>query len=325
MIILRDFSDAKLHNIILIMSEFRLKGHLAMLGANAMWGIMAPVAKLVMAAGIVSPLLLTNFRIFGAAILFWIASLFTPRQHVAPRDLLLLAGAGLLGIVCNQGCYVFGVGFTSPGEASIITTTMPIWVMLLAAVILKEPITWKKAGGIALGGSGALMLVLGSSGAGMKGDNPVLGDILVLTAQLSYALYLTFYRNFIKKYSVFTLMKWMFTFAAVTVTPISVREWLGTSWSEVSATEMAGIGYIVVVATFIAYICTMIGQKNLRPTLVGMYNYVQPIVASVIGVCLGLDRFTPLKIAAVALIFSGVYLVTISRAATADDSDKIKS
>lgn len=305
------------------MREFRLKGHLAMLGANTMWGIMAPVAKLVMAAGIVSPLLLTNFRIFGAAILFWIASLFTAREHVPARDLLKLAGAGLLGIVFNQGCYVFGVGFTSPGEASIITTTMPIWVMLLAAVILKEPITWKKAGGIALGGTGALMLVLGSAGSGMKGDNPVLGDMLVLTAQLSYALYLTFYRNFIKKYSVFTLMKWMFTFAAIAVTPVSVREWLGTSWGEVSAIELAGIGYVVIFATFIAYICTMIGQKNLRPTLVGMYNYVQPIVASVIGVCLGLDRFTPLKIVAVALIFSGVYLVTISRAA-AHDTHKIK-
>ena len=305
------------------MREFRLKGHLAMLGANTMWGIMAPVAKLVMAAGIVSPLLLTNFRIFGAAILFWIASLFTPREHVSSRDLLRLAGAGLLGIVFNQGCYVFGVGFTSPGEASIITTTMPIWVMLLAAVILKEPITWKKAGGIALGGTGALMLVLGSAGSGMKGDNPVLGDLLVLTAQLSYALYLTFYRNFIKKYSVFTLMKWMFTFAAIAVTPVSVREWIGTSWGDVSAIELAGIGYVVIFATFIAYICTMIGQKNLRPTLVGMYNYVQPIVAPVIGLCPRLDRFTPGKIVAVALIFSGVYLVTISRAA-AHDAHKIK-
>lgn len=300
------------------MIEFRLKGHLAMLGANSMWGIMAPVAKIVMTAGVISPLLLTNFRIFGAAILFWIASLFTPKERVTRHDLLMLAGADLLGIVFNQGCYVFGVGFTSPGEASIITTTMPIWVMVLAAIILKEPITWKKAGGIALGGSGALMLVLGSTSTGMKGDSPMLGDTLVLTAQLSYALYLTFYRNFIKKYSVFTLMKWMFTFAAVAVTPASVREWISTPWSQVSAIEMAGIGYVVVIATFVAYICTMIGQKNLRPTLVGMYNYVQPIVASVIGVCLGLDRFTPLKFAAVSLIFSGVYLVTISRSAGTD-------
>ncbi|MCM1354900.1 MAG: DMT family transporter [Staphylococcus sp.] len=297
------------------MKDFKLKGHLAMMGANMTWGMMAPIAKIAMATGIVTPLLLVNCRIFGAAILFWIASIFAPYEKVPPKDLLKLAGAGMLGIVCNQGCYVFGIGFTAPGEASIITTTMPLWVMLLAAVILKEPITLKKIGGIALGASGALLLVLGSASAAMKGDNPMLGDILVLTAQLSYALYLTFYKNFIRKYSVFTLMKWMFTFATIAVIPVSITQLHDIRWDAMSTTEIAGIAYVVVIATFLAYILTMIGQKNLRPTLVGMYNYVQPIVASVIGVTLGLDRFTPVKVIAVALIFSGVYLVTISKAA----------
>ncbi|MDE6037981.1 MAG: DMT family transporter, partial [Duncaniella sp.] len=252
-----------------------IKGHVAMLGANTMWGLMAPVAKMVMAAGLVSPLLMTNFRIVGAALLFWTASLFVPDEKVPPRDLLLLAGAAMLGILFNQGCYVFGVGYTSPGEASIITTTMPIWVMLLAAVILGEPITLKKVGGIVLGASGALILVLGSVGSGARGDNPVLGDLLVLTAQLSYALYLTFYRNFIRKYSVVTLMKWMFTFAAIALLPVSSGQLMSADWSEFTMREIAGVGYVVFFATFIAYICIMIGQKNLRPTLVGMYNYVQ--------------------------------------------------
>ena len=74
--------------------------------------------------------------------------------------------------------------------------------------------------------------------------------------------------------------------------------------------------YIVIGATFLSYICVMIGQKNLRPTLVGMYNYVQPVVACAIGIMLGLDTFTAIKILAVALIFSGVYLVNISKAAS---------
>lgn len=286
-----------------------------MLGANTMWGLMAPIAKMVMAAGIVSPLLMTNFRILGAALLFWTASLFAPYEKVPPRDLLLLAGAAMLGILFNQGCYVFGVGFTSPGEASIITTTMPLWVMVFAAVILGEPITLKKIGGILLGASGALILVLGASKTGMKGDNPTLGDILVLTAQLSYALYLTFYRNFIKKYSVFTLMKWMFTFASIAILCVSVGEWSRVRWSEFTSREVMGVGYVVFFATFLAYICIMIGQKNLRPTLVGMYNYVQPIVASCVGIWLGLDSFNFGKVIAVVLIFSGVFLVTISKAA----------
>ena len=293
----------------------KIKGHLAMLGANSMWGLMAPTAKLVLAAGLVTPLLLTDFRIIGAALLFWLTSAFTPKERVAPFDLLLLAGAAMLGILFNQGCYIFGVGLTSPGEASIITTTMPLWVMVLAAVILGEPITLKKASGVALGAAGALLLVLSGKSTSQTGANPVLGDILVLTAQLSYALYLTFYRNFIKKYSVVTLMKWMFTFAAIAVVPFSVKEWTLVQWREISAFEWCGVAFVVGCATYLAYICIMIGQKHLRPTLVGMYNYVQPIVASIVGMILGLDSFTPAKCVAVVLIFCGVYLVTISKAA----------
>lgn len=288
-----------------------------MLGANVMWGMMAPVAKMVMAAGIVAPMLMTDFRIFGAAILFWLTSLLLPKEHVPAGDLLRLAGAGMLGIVFNQGCYVFGVGYTYPSEASIITTTMPIWVMILAALFLGEPITWKKVTGILLGASGAVLLVLGGHGASseMKVDNPVLGDILVLTAQLSYALYLTLYKNFIKKYSLVTLMKWMFTFAAIALLPFSVPTLLRTDWGAMTVTEIGGVAYVVLGGTFLAYIFVMIGQKALRPTLVGMYNYVQPVVATSIGIWMGLDVMTPVKAFAVAMIFSGVLLVNMSKAA----------
>ncbi len=296
------------------MSDFKPKGHLAMLGSNVMWGLMSPVAKMVMGAGVVTPLLMTEFRIVGAALLFWLTSLFLPREKVPGRDLLLLAGASVLGIVTNQGCFIFGVGFTSPGEASIITTTMPMWVMVLAAIILKEPITWRKVGGIVTGAAGALTLVLGGMAVSVKGDNPALGDSLVLVAQLSYALYLTFYKNFIRKYSLVTLMKWMFTFAALLTVPFSIGPAAVAQWHLLTPAHLAGVAYVVGAGTYLAYICIMIGQKNLRPTIVGMYNYVQPIVATAVGIYLGLDHITPIKIVAVALIFTGVFMVTTSRA-----------
>ncbi len=296
------------------MSDFKPKGHLAMIAANAMWGLMSPAAKVVLTAGTVTPLLLTDMRIAGAAILFWFTSLFTPYEKVPPGDLLRLAGAACLGILFNQGCFIFGVGLSSPGEASIITTTMPMWVMVLAALILEEPITWKKAGGILLGASGAIMLVSGNLGTQATGNNPLLGDILVLTAQLSYALYLTLYRNFIRRYSLITLMKWMFLFATLISSIPSIPTVLAAPWASIDTATWAGISFIVVGGTFVAYICVMIGQKNLRPTIVGMYNYLQPIVATAIGIYMGFDHFTVLKTIAVLLIFTGVYLVTISKA-----------
>ncbi|MDE5821579.1 MAG: DMT family transporter [Paramuribaculum sp.] len=296
------------------MASAKIKGHLSMLMANVLWGLMSPVAKFVLSSGIIAPLLLTDFRVSGAALLFWILSLFMPSERVPWQDLLRLAGAGMLGILLNQGCFIFGVGLTSPGEASLITTTMPMWVMLLAYIILGEPITGKKVGGIVLGASGALILVLSGRAGISGGENPTLGDLLVLGAQLSYVLYLTLYRNFIRKYSLVTLMKWMFTFATAVAIPVSLPTILSTDFSSVTTAMWGGAAYVVVGGTFVAYIGIMTGQKTLRPTVVGMYNYVQPIVATAVGISVGMDKFSMLKGIAVVLIFSGVYLVTISRA-----------
>lgn len=297
-------------------SDFKVKGHLAMVCANIMWGLMSPVVKLVLGAGVLSPLVMVDFRVFGGALLFWATSLLLPREHVPLPDILRLFGAGMLGVLLNQGCFILGVSLTSPGEASLITTTMPMWVMILAFLILHEPITLKKGGGILCGATGAVILVLGNGHVLGGGANPALGDFIVLMAQLSYALYLTLYRNFIRKYSLVTLMKWMFLAASVVSIPATLSTLLATDWQAVDMTGWLGIAFVVVAGTYLAYICIMIGQKNLRPTIVGMYNYIQPIVATGVGVWLGLDTFTPAKGLAVLLIFGGVFLVTTSRSAT---------
>lgn len=290
-----------------------------MLGANLMWGLMSPIVKLTLASGTLIPLALIDFRVAGAAMLFWLTSLFTPREAVPPKDILLLLGAGMLGVLFNQGCFIIGVSLTSPGEASLVTTTMPMWVMLLAWIILHEPITIMKAGGILAGATGAIILILGNGAALGGGKSATLGDTIVLLAQLSYALYLTLYRNFIRKYTLVTLMKWMFLSATIVALPSTAVKLMQIQWGAVTITEWLGIAFIVVCGTFIAYICIMIGQKHLRPTVVGMYNYVQPIVATAVGICLGLDRMTPLKALAILLIFSGVFLVTKSKALPTDN------
>ena len=291
------------------------KGHAAMFSANLMWGLMSPLAKVVMVSGAVTPLVLNDLRIFGAMALFWIVSWFRPREHVAPKDLAKLFGASLLAIVFNQGCFIFGVGLTSPSDASIITTSMPLWAMVLAAFFLKEPITGKKISGIAAGACGALLLILsgGKAAAGSQAESSVWGDVLVLTAQLSYALYIVLFKNFVGRYSLVTIMKWMFTYAFICVLPFSYRDLAQTPWMELDGSAIGAIAFIVVGATFFSYMLVVVGQKALRPTVAGMYNYIQPLVACVVAVWLGLDSFGPTKALAAVLIFSGVYLVTASR------------
>lgn len=298
------------------MEKVSWKGHGSMLLANVSWGLMSPIAKIVMAGGLVTPLVLSDLRIFGAMVLFWIVSLFRKPEHVASRDMFKLFGASLLAIVFNQGCFIFGVGMTSPADASIITTSMPLWAMLLAAFFLREPITAKKVLGIALGAGGALLLIVGSNRAAASapaGDAPVWGDLLVLLAQLSYALYIVLFKNFVNRYSLITIMKWMFTYAFICTLPFSYDDLAATDWSLLGGQALAGILFIVVCATFISYMLIVVGQKNLRPTVAGMYNYVQPVVACIVTVSLGLDTFNATKLFAIALIFGGVYLVTASK------------
>lgn len=298
------------------MDTSHLKGHGAMLLANVSWGLMSPIAKTVMAGGIITPLVLTDLRVAGAMVLFWIASLFTGQERVSHRDHLRLLGASLLAIVFNQGCFIFGVSLSSPADASIITTSMPLWAMVLAAIFLKEPITGKKVLGIALGAGGALLLIVGSSQVPMatgEGVRHIVGDALVLTAQFSYASYIVLYKNFVQRYSLVTIMKWMFTYAFIFMIPFSYRSLVSVSWTGLTGPAVWSILFVVVIATFVSYMFIVVGQKTLRPTVAGMYNYIQPIVACIVTVLLGMDRFNLTKGIAVVMVFSGVYLVNISK------------
>jgi len=299
------------------MEKVNWKGHASMFGANIMWGLMSPVSKFIMLGGAVTPFVVTELRIGGAMLLFWLTSFFQKPEHVNHKDMASLFVASLLAIVFNQGCFIFGVSLSSPGNASIITTSMPLWAMVLAAIILKEPITGKKVLGIAAGASGALLLILGIGprvqAASATGGPAVWGDLLVLLAQLSYAFYIVFYKDFVSKYSLVTIMKWMFTYAFICTLPFSAGDLWRTDWNGLHVLEVAGLSFIVVGATYISYMLVVIGQKALRPTVAGMYNYIQPVVAGVVAICWGMDSFNLTKVIAVVLIFGGVYLVTASR------------
>ncbi len=298
------------------MEKICWKGHGAMFGANVMWGLMSPVAKAVLLGGVVSPFVLAGMRVFGAMVLFWLLSFFRRPEHVHHKDLLALFGASLLAIVFNQCSFILGVGMTSPVNASIITTSMPLLAMVLAAFILKEPVTGKKVLGIAFGAAGALLLIMGSQGSSpsaTEGPAALWGDLLVLSAQFCYALYIVLYKDFVSKYSLVTIMKWMFTYAFICMLPFSYQDLLSTDWAAVTAGMWGDIAFVVFCGTFLSYCFVVVGQKALRPTVAGMYNYVQPVVAAVLAVCWGMESFQWSKVCSVILIFFGVYLVTASR------------
>lgn len=145
------------------------------------------------------------------------------------------------------------------------------------------------------------------------GNGSLIGDLLCLLAQISFSIYLTVFKGLSQKYSPITLNKWMFVYASMCYIPFSYHDVAAIQWSEISTAALLQAGYVVVGGSFLAYIFIMSAQRLLRPTVVSMYNYMQPIVASTVAIILGLGVFNLEKGIAIALVFLGVYIVTQSK------------
>lgn len=288
-----------------------IKAHIALFAAASMWGLMSPVGKMAMNAGITS-LSLTSMRMMGAAFCFWIVSLFAPKEKVSKRDFLLLFFAGLLGIVFNQGLFIFGLSLTSPIDATIITTSVPIITLILAVLFYKEPVMPVRIAGVIIGAIGALILIL-SNYDGSDTSSGIWGNVLCLIAQISFACYLTIFRGLISRYHVFTLMKWMFTYASICFIPFSLYDLSNMISSSFPVIVWLEVAYVVLFGTFFTYILVLVGQKTLHPAVVSMYNYLQPVVGTIFSLLVGIGTFGWIKGIASALIFAGVYIVTQTR------------
>ena len=283
-----------------------LIAHLAILSACVIWGLMAPIGKDAMLNG-VDNLNMVYLRALGGAVFFWITSLFTKHEHVPLKDIFVLCGAGVFGLVCNQCCFTIGLSITTPSNAAIVTTSLPIFAMIFAALILKEPITGRKALGVGVGCSGAVILIASTAVANDSRIGDIRGDLLCVAAQMSFALYLSLYRDILKRYSPITMSKWMFTWATILLTPFLGSHAASTDWQAVSLKTWLETGFVVFFGTYIAYLCMQTAQRTLRPTVVSIYNYMQPVVAVSVSIACGMCLFTWKQAVAVVLVFSGVF------------------
>ena len=289
-----------------------LKPHLAIIATNVIFGINISVSRSLIPDKI-SPYTLSFFRMIGALVLFWLISLFLPKEKVSKKDIFLLLLAGFIGIFINQMSFLVGLASTSPVDASIILTLLPVNSMILAAIFLKEPISAKKVIGVLIGATGIVFLILNNS-SDKLGSGNLYGNLLILCSSLSYAFYLTLFKRLVSRYSPVTVMKWMFLMATICVLPVSWEFLQDCNLSSISAFTISQILFVVIFATFITYILIPVGQKKLRPTLLSMYNYLQPLIAMAIAIYYGQSSFGWDKILAAILVFAGVYVVSISRA-----------
>lgn len=291
-------------------------GHLACFIAYAIFGINIIVCKDLTSSRLISPIALFCLRSLGAGLLFWLISNFLPTEKVEKKDYIKIFLASVLGFFLTQMTFLMAIPDITPMDCSIVSSLSPIYTMFIAAYALKEPITTRKVGGVLLSFCGVIYLIMNSvTGTGGTIQTSIVGILLMIANSLCFSLYLGLFKPTITKYSVITFMKWIFLFASLLSLPLAGKELVTFDYSQLSGMYLGELAFLIVCSTFITYFLIPVGQKRIRPTLVSIYSYVQPIIAIVISICIGMDTLNWQKVLAAATVFGGVVLVNYSRSA----------
>ena len=286
----------------------QLKSHLAIVGANTIFGLNFVIAKGIM-PDFLLPRAIVFLRISGTLAFFWVLHLLLPSEKVERKDLFRMALCSVFGVAANQTIFFEGLNRSNPISASIISTVTPIVILIFSHFILKERITGAKVLGIMLGAAGALMVIL-SAGFGDFRSNSLPGNLLLLTSAASWSLYLVLVKPLMEKYDSWTIMKWTYLFGFILALPFTFPQIASADFARIPFTIWLSVLYVVFATTAFAAYLINYSLRTASPNLNGIYTYLQPLVASLAAILLGKDRLTLIDLVAAVLIMTGVYLVT---------------
>ncbi len=257
------------------MRKTTYKAHVALLGANIIYGANHLIAKGVMPNKI-GPSAFVFLRILFAGMLFWILKSFI-KEKVEKKDFIRLIFCGLLGVSTNMLLFFHGLSLTSPIDASIIMTTSPVIVLILSIFILNEIITLNKLIGIVIGAIGAVLLIW--YGKNAVGTSSALGNLLIFMNASSYAVYLVLVKPLMAKYNPVTIISWVFLFGFIFMFPFGIQDVLTTDFTAFSLNTYLTIGFVIIGTTFLAYLLNIYALNLVSPSVSGSYIYLQPVIS----------------------------------------------
>lgn len=287
----------------------RLLALLAATTASTIYGVNHTIAKGLM-PDVIGPYGFILLRVSGAALLFWILSFFYPSEKVNRKDWGRFVACAAFGMVINMNMFFKGLELSTPINSSVVITLSPVLLLVLSALILKEKITWLKGVGIGIGLCGALLLILFGVKTQPNAPNIPIGNLLFIVNAASYAFYLIFVKKLVATYSSITLMKFLFLIAFIINLPIGWVQFSEVNWLSLGFSEIWKLVFVVVGTTVLTYLFNIYALKQLSPAVIGVFMYLQPLIATAFAILLGADTLTPLRILAALLIFTGVFLST---------------
>ena len=291
------------------MSSRVLLAHGALFLVALIYGANYIISKEILDPGQVRPVGLVCLRVVFAAILFSVFSVFRGRQHIEKKDFPLIIVCSVLGVIINQLLFMQGLKLTKPINASLIITMVPIIVLMGSAIIWHEKINLRKILGIFSGLTGAVIVIAYGQEVAFQGPGLV-GDVMILFNAMSFGIFLVLVKKLLIRYDPFLVMAWVFTLAAIAIVPLGIQDVLEISWQTLSIEIILFIFYVIVFTTFVTYALNTYALKRINPSIVAVYIYAQPFIATSIAVILGKDQLTMGKCLAGLFIFVGVYLVS---------------
>lgn len=275
---------------------------------SIIYGVTFTIAKVVMPK-YVAPFGFITMRVGGSVLLFWLVSFFGPKEKIELADFPRIIAAALFGVALNMLTFFKGLSYTSPIMGAVLMVTTPMIVLILSSFIMKERIKKRKAIGILFGLAGTTTLILYGKSL-VNAPNASLGNLLVFINAVSYAFYLIIVKKLMDKYNAFTFVKWIYTFGFIMVLPFGWNEFHAISWAGMPEAIYWKIGFVVVFSTFFTYLLNLLSMRELKPTTVAVFIYLQPLFATIFAIGLGKDELSMVKLLSAVLIFVGVYLVT---------------
>jgi len=294
----------------------KLKIHAALLTVGLIYGANYTIAKIVMPL-YMGPYAIITVRVVSGAAMFWLVDYLIGSEKIQyKRDYLKLAGLSILGVALNQLAFFKGLSMTSPITASVLMTSSPIIVLIAAYFFLKERISGLKIIGVALGATGAILLI-GIDGFVFTSDT-FMGNVLIIVNASSFSIYLVLVKPLLLRYKPMTIIKWIFFFGMFIVIPFGMKEFSAVEWQLLPPKAWYSLAYIVIGATLTVYLLNNWALQYVSPSLVGYYIYVQPVFATLIAVSFRGDVISLSEVIYSSLIFIGVYLVSFKKTATAN-------
>ena len=287
----------------------RLLAIIAAFAASFIYGVNHTIAKGLMPS-VISPYGFILLRVGGAGVIFWVLGLFYKKETIQTKDWMRIIACAFFGMVLNMTMFFKGLSLSTPINSSVVITVAPVLLLVLSGVFLKERITLIKGVGIALGLAGALALILFGEKTQPNAPNIPLGNMLFLVNAASYSTYLIIVKPLTAKYGAITLMKFFFLFAVIINIPIGYQEFVSVNWLNLEYETIGQLAFVVIGTTVLTYLFNIYALKQLSPSVLGVFMYLQPLIATLFAVLMGSDTLTEIRVVAATLIFLGVYLVT---------------